>query len=66
MSDEAKVSGPGVIVEHYCDHEEPDGSRCKAWGCFGYEESKAITLWYCRDHQPLNYRGLPRHGADRA
>lgn len=35
-------------------------------GCYGFEESKAITLWYCSEHQPLNYRGSPPHGDQRA
>jgi hypothetical protein len=67
VSIEGHSSAPGanVIVEHYCDHEEPDGTRCPDWGCYGFEESKAITLWYCKKHQPLNYRGLRPHGSDR-
>jgi hypothetical protein len=28
-------------AEHYCDH---DGG--KKWGCYGSEESRAITFWY--------------------
>jgi hypothetical protein len=65
MSNEGHSTAPGanVIVEHYCDHEGPDGSRCPKWGCYGFEESKAITLWYCREHQPSNYRGWPAHGS---
>ncbi len=64
MSNEGHSTAPGanVIVEHYCDHEEADGKRCPEWGCYGYEESKTITLWFCKKHQPLNYRGLRPHG----
>lgn len=61
MSDETRATRTdSVIVEHYCDH---DG--CKKWGCYGFEESRAITLWYCAEHQPRVYRGLPRHGEAR-
>lgn len=58
MSDEFRTARPeSVIAEHYCDH---DG--CRKWGCYGFEESRAITLWYCPEHQPLTYRGHRRHG----
>lgn len=61
MSDEGRSTRTdSVILEHYCDH---DG--CKKWGCYGFEESRTITLWYCPDHQPLVYRGLRRHGEAR-
>lgn len=48
--------------EHYCDHEDAVGVRCRAWGSYGFEESSAITLWYCKNHQPQVYRGLKAHG----
>lgn len=61
MSDEGRISRPdGLLVEHYCDR---DG--CKRWGCYGFEESRSITLWYCAEHQPAMYRGLRRHGEAR-
>ncbi|MDR6667699.1 hypothetical protein [Rhizobium sp. 1399] len=47
MCNEGHSTTPGanVIVEHYCDHEEPVGTRCPQRGCYGFEENKAITLW---------------------
>lgn len=61
MSDEGRnIRTDSVIVEHYCEH---DG--CKAWGCYGFEESRAVTHWFCSKHQPRTYRGLPRHGEAR-
>ena len=61
MSDETRTTRTdSVIVEHYCCH---DG--CKKWGCYGFEESRVVTLWYCAEHQPPIYRGLPRHGEAR-
>ncbi len=61
MSDETRTArADSIIVEHYCEH---DG--CKEWGCYGFEESRAVTRWFCPDHQPRSYRGLPRHGEAR-
>lgn len=64
MSDDGHTTAPGanILFEHYCDHDDENGVRCKEWGCYGYDESKVITLWYCRDHQPQNYRGWPPFG----
>jgi hypothetical protein len=60
VTDESRTTQPEASIhdDHYCDH---DG--CKKWGCYGFEESRAITLYYCAEHQPLVYRGLKRHGA---
>jgi hypothetical protein len=65
MSDESRTAQPGAGIHqnHYCDHTDADGKRCPRWGCYGFEESRAITLWYCLEHQPEVYRGLRRHGA---
>ncbi|NLS02337.1 hypothetical protein HGP14_02995 [Rhizobium sp. P32RR-XVIII] len=65
MLSDAHTSAPGANIHenHLCDYEDATGIRCTEWGCYGFEESKAIALWYCRKHQPLNYKGLPRHGA---
>lgn len=30
--------------------------------CYGFKDSKAITVLFCKKHQPLNYRGLQSHG----
>jgi hypothetical protein len=62
MSDEGRTarSGGHQIVEHYCEF---DG--CKEWGCYGFEESRTVTRWFCSEHQPRRYRGLPRHGEAR-
>jgi hypothetical protein len=59
MSDEDRTARAEAAIhqDHYCD---ADG--CKKWGCYGFEESRAITLWYCPEHQPAVYRGLKRHG----
>ncbi|NLS06847.1 hypothetical protein HGP14_26405 [Rhizobium sp. P32RR-XVIII] len=59
------AAGANIHENHLCDHEDSAGIRCTEWGCYGFEESKAITLWYCRKHQPLNYRGLPPHRSNR-
>lgn len=65
MSIENHTNAPGanIHVEHFCDHVDADGLRCREWGCYGYEDSEAVTHWYCPKHQPLDYRGLPPHGA---
>jgi hypothetical protein len=62
VSDESRTAQPEARIhdEHYCRH---DG--CKKSGCYGFEESKSVTLWFCSSHQPKRYRGLPRHGAAR-
>lgn len=62
MMEDGRTSQPGATIHenHMCDH---DG--CKRWGGYGFEESRAITLWYCAEHQPLVYRGLLRHGEAR-
>ncbi len=57
--DESRTQQPeaSIHTNHWCDVV-----GCTQWGCYGFEESRAITLWYCAKHQPLVYRGLPRHG----
>lgn len=66
MSDESRAArADSVLVEHYCDHTNANGARCPKWGCYGFEESRTITLWYCAEHQPRSYRGTPRHGEAR-
>jgi hypothetical protein len=64
MLNDGHTAAPGANIHenHYCDHEDANGIRCTEWGCYGFEESKAITLWYCRKHQPLSYKNLPPHG----
>lgn len=49
--------------EHYCDYEDAAGVRSKAWGSYWFEESSAITLWYCKHQQPKAYRGLRANGS---
>lgn len=62
MSDESRTAQQEAMIHdnHLCDR---DG--CRRWGCYGFEESRAITLWYCSEHQPRVYRGLRRHGEAR-
>lgn len=50
-----------MIVEHSRDDEYPDGKRCPEWDCYGFEESKTITLWFPKKHGPLNNRRWPAH-----
>ncbi|MBY5458944.1 hypothetical protein EHI47_24440 [Rhizobium leguminosarum] len=55
MSIEGHSSAPGanVIVEHYCEHQDADGSRCKEWGGWGNSPSPAVpTRWWCWEHFP--------------
>ncbi|SFB60034.1 hypothetical protein SAMN03159496_05623 [Rhizobium sp. NFR07] len=62
MSDESRTAQPEAYIldEHYCQHH-----GCKKWGCYGFEESRTVTFWYCAQHQPISYRGSARHGAAR-
>jgi hypothetical protein len=61
LSTEGHSSQPEASIHdnHMCEHP-----RCKRWGCYGFEQDKLKTTWFCREHQPETYRGLPRHGAD--
>jgi len=55
MSNEGHSSAPGanVIVEHYCEHQDADGTRCPKWGGFGFSPSKAVSSqWWCWEHFP--------------
>ena len=60
MNDESRTAEPGASIHenHYCEHP-----GCQAWGAFGFEQDKTTTKWFCREHQPDTYRGLPKHGA---
>ena len=58
LDDHSTAPNADIHENHYCDFEYQDGVRCQRWGSFGFEESKAITLWYCREHRPVVYRGL--------
>lgn len=60
MSLDSHTEAPGANIhqDHTCHHEGGDGVRCGRWGCYGFEESKAVTFWFCREHQPPEYRGL--------
>jgi hypothetical protein len=60
LNSRTEQAGASIHDNHYCDHE-----GCKRWGCYGFEESRSITLWYCAEHQPLVYKGLARHGEAR-
>lgn len=62
MSDEGRTarSSGHQIVEHYCEF---DG--CNEWGCYGFEESRTVTRWFCSEHQPRLHRGLLWHGEAR-
>jgi hypothetical protein len=64
MSDESRTpqAGASIHENHTCDHTDANGVRCQKWGCYGFEESRAITLWYCPEHQPAVYRGLRKFG----
>ncbi|NLS07530.1 hypothetical protein HGP14_30100 [Rhizobium sp. P32RR-XVIII] len=42
--------GSKIHENHPGDHKDPNGIRGTDWGCYGFEESKAMTLWYCRKH----------------
>ena len=46
MSIEGHTAAPGANIHenHLCDHEDANGIRCTEWGCYGFEESTAITL----------------------
>ncbi|WSH66269.1 hypothetical protein U8Q05_07320 [Rhizobium ruizarguesonis] len=55
MSIEGHSSAPGanVIVEHYCEHQHADGTRCREWGGWGHSPSPAVpTRWWCWEHFP--------------
>ncbi len=61
MADESRTAeaGAGIHEDHYCEHP-----GCKRWGCYGFEQDRLMAKWFCREHQPESYRGLPRHGVE--